>query len=240
MAADVPAYTEETWVEGAAPGIAAAQLQRIDDQIRALTDQFNLHNGGDSINDHPVATPGVLGMMSAGDKAKADGIEVAATQDQTDVEIRAAILATDGPGSGINADLLDNFHVHDIAPQIIEMNALTQSGTVAIGTGLTSHHSFTFIKPSGWNTFNILVIGSAFYTNGSGSAVLTANLDIGGLNSAVNTGPCDSAAASTTLVCARLIGATGDLAVKMETIRVGGTQADAKSTSYQIIAIRKT
>ena len=77
MATDVPAYAEETWVPDAAPGISAAQLQRIDDQIRALTDEFNIHNGGDSVLDHPVATTGVIGFMSGGDKLKADGIGVA-------------------------------------------------------------------------------------------------------------------------------------------------------------------
>ncbi len=74
MATDVPAYTETTWNEGAAPGISAAELQRMDDQIKALSDEFNIHNGGDSVLDHPVATTGVLGMMSSGDKLKADGI----------------------------------------------------------------------------------------------------------------------------------------------------------------------
>ena len=86
MATDVPVYAEETWVPDAAPGISAAQLQRIDDQIRALTDEFNIHNGGDSVLDHPVATPSVLGMMSAGDKSKLNGVEVGATQDDFDFD----------------------------------------------------------------------------------------------------------------------------------------------------------
>ncbi len=36
----IPTFTPTTWVEGAAPGISAAQLQRIDDQVDALTDGF--------------------------------------------------------------------------------------------------------------------------------------------------------------------------------------------------------
>lgn len=73
MASDVPAYTDTTWVEGAAPGIAAAQLNRIDDQVKALSDEFNVHNGGVLLSDHPVATPSVRGFMSSADKTKLNG-----------------------------------------------------------------------------------------------------------------------------------------------------------------------
>lgn len=36
----IPAFTPTTWVEGAAPGIAAAELNRIDTQVDKLTDGF--------------------------------------------------------------------------------------------------------------------------------------------------------------------------------------------------------
>lgn len=71
MANDVPAYSEETWVPDSAPGISAAQLQRVDDQVKALTDEFNQHNGGLAISDHPEAAAG-RGFQSAADKSVTD------------------------------------------------------------------------------------------------------------------------------------------------------------------------
>ena len=93
MATDVPAYTATTWNPDAAPGISAAELQRIDDQVNALSTEFNIHNGGVSVLDHPVATTGVLGMMSAGDKAKLDTIETGATQDDFDFSSQSSLVA---------------------------------------------------------------------------------------------------------------------------------------------------
>ncbi len=72
MADDVPAYTPETWVEGAAPGISAAELQRIDDQVEALSDEQRIHNGGILTTDHPEATDSVRGFLSAADKDRLD------------------------------------------------------------------------------------------------------------------------------------------------------------------------
>ncbi|KKL12137.1 hypothetical protein LCGC14_2538750, partial [marine sediment metagenome] len=152
----------------------------------------------------------------------------------------AAIKTVDGSGSGLDADLLDSVQLVSIAPSIFDMSARVETATVAIGTGLTVHHSFTFVKPSGWTTYNILAIGNAVYANGSSGAVLTANLDIGGINSPTVVGTLGSSIQETTLVCALLIGASTDLTIKMETIRAGGTQADAKSTSYQMFIMRLT
>ncbi len=52
MATDVPAYTPTTWNPDAAPGISAAELQRMDDQVDDLSTQFNIHNGGLAASDH--------------------------------------------------------------------------------------------------------------------------------------------------------------------------------------------
>ncbi len=41
----VPAYTPTTWNPDAAPGISAAQLQRNEDQIDAITTLLNRHHG---------------------------------------------------------------------------------------------------------------------------------------------------------------------------------------------------
>jgi len=67
--------------------------------------------GGGTAGDAPVgiddATPTARGAMSAGDKAKLDGIEPGATADQTAQEILDALKTVDGAGSGLDADLLD-------------------------------------------------------------------------------------------------------------------------------------
>ncbi len=253
MATDVPTYAEETWVPDAAPGISAAQLQRIDDQIRALTDEFNLHNGGDSVLDHPVATTGVIGFMAAGDKLKADGIGVAhaasndhpvATAGVKGMMSSAQFNKLGGIEAGATGDQSDAEHlaavVPTIGPSIFEMSARVEIATVAIGTTLTAHHSFTFVKPSGWGTYSLMVIANALYTAGSVNAVITAHIDIDGVDSSSVPGTVGSAIQETTLVCSHVFGHSGNAVVKMETIRVGGTQTDAKNTSYQMFASRQT
>ena len=241
MADDVPDYTTTTWNPDAAPGISAAELQRLDDQIKALTDEFNLHNGGRQQDDHGEASSSLRGFMSAAHKAKLDNIEANATQDETAIEHRAAILSVDGPGSGINADLLDDKELANLGPAISHFDAQVERELVAIGTSLTAHHSVTFTRPSGWTNFNLMAIANALYENGSGTAVLTANLEAGGFNSGTVTGSVLANTISATLVCCRVqVFGTSTVTVRMETIRVGGTQADAISTSYQFIAVRES
>lgn len=59
---------------------------------------------------HAAATISIAGFMSASDKSKMDGIEPNATADMTDTEILSALLGVDGPGSGLNADMVDGYH----------------------------------------------------------------------------------------------------------------------------------
>ena len=80
MATDVAAYSVTTWVPDAAPGISAAQLQRMDTQVGDLSTQFNLHNGGLAVNDHPEATSSARGFMSA--------LQVQKLQSHGSVELR--------------------------------------------------------------------------------------------------------------------------------------------------------
>lgn len=47
------------------------------------------------------------GLMTVAQKTKLDGIETAATADQSAAEILAALVTVDGTGSGLDADLLD-------------------------------------------------------------------------------------------------------------------------------------
>jgi len=59
------------------------------------------------INNIQASTTSVAGTMSSADKTKLDGIEAAATADQTASEILTAIKTVDGASSGLDADLLD-------------------------------------------------------------------------------------------------------------------------------------
>lgn len=50
---------------------------------------------------------GAAGFLTGSDKTKLDGIETAATADQTAAEILTAVKTVDGSGSGLDADTLD-------------------------------------------------------------------------------------------------------------------------------------
>lgn len=101
-----------------------------------LHDRIEAHLGGTAVTDHPVATVSVRGFMSAADKTKLDGIETAATADQTAAEILAALLTVDGAGSLLDADLLD--------------------GVEGSGYSLAGHTHGTFVPAAG-GTFTGLV-----------------------------------------------------------------------------------
>lgn len=62
---------------------------------------------------HPDVTTSDPGFASAADKTKLDGIETAATADQSAGDIRGIgffDVSNDGSGSGLDADLIDSFH----------------------------------------------------------------------------------------------------------------------------------
>ena len=114
MATDVQ-FTPTTWIAGSAPGISAAQLNRIELGVDTLAAQFSSHNGGTGSTDHPIASAGQHGFMSNTNWTKLNGIATGATTDQTAAEILAALLTVDGPGSGLNADNFDNLNSSQFA-----------------------------------------------------------------------------------------------------------------------------
>jgi len=73
MANDVT-FTPTDWNEGVAPGISAAQLDRIETGVDDLATEFSAHNGGTAVTDHPEATSGVRGFLPAADKATIDAL----------------------------------------------------------------------------------------------------------------------------------------------------------------------
>jgi hypothetical protein len=68
---------------------------------------FDAHDGGTDVADHPEATPSVRGFMSAADKTKLDTVEQNASDLQTPAELLTALLGVDGTGTLLDADLLD-------------------------------------------------------------------------------------------------------------------------------------
>ncbi len=97
--ANVPAATGA--VDGKMTSVQAGDLSTTKANLDA-------HIGGTT--GHPVVTPSVDGFASAADKTKLNGIESAATADQTAGDIRSLgffDITNDGSGSGLDADLLD-------------------------------------------------------------------------------------------------------------------------------------
>lgn len=113
-------------------------------QVAPLT-----HVGSTGTEVHGVATTDVAGFMAAADKTKLDGIEAAATADQTANEILTALLGVDGTGSLLDADLLDgseatafasSTHDHDSDyADIAHVHGLDDLSDVTLGTPSTGN-----------------------------------------------------------------------------------------------------
>ncbi len=206
MATDVPTYTPTTWVPDAAPGISAAQLQRIDDQVDALTTEFNLHNGGILTTDHPLATGSLDGFMSAAHKAKLDlldygGVPDNITPDQTagagfgtDVSrvdhrhgLPAANVVNIGTSNaeGGSAEVARSAHVHRIADaRAVAVTGGAESGTPTALTGpMTTKLEVAVPRPSGWNTTLVVVTSSSIqYEDADSGATINARMQIDASN----------------------------------------------------------
>lgn len=75
---------------------------------------------------------GASGLMTGADKTKLDGIEAGATADQTANEIMTLVQLVDGPGSGLEADLLDGQHGSYYEPAFGKNTAFNRNfGTAA-------------------------------------------------------------------------------------------------------------
>ena len=99
-------------------------------------------------------------VFTDADHTKLNGIEASATADQTASEILTALLTVDGPGSGLNADVLDgldsgSFLRADAADTA--SSAITFSG----GNGAVTLSGGTSDIRSGSNTWS----GAVSYTH---------------------------------------------------------------------------
>lgn len=115
------------------------------------------------------------------DGTKLDGIETAATADQTAAEILTAIKTVDGAASGLDADLLDGIEGagYSILGQIAGINAQTASYTLV----LTDKGKLVKVSNASANTLTVPLNASvAFPTNsvvhilreGAGSTTVVA------------------------------------------------------------------
>lgn len=77
----------------------------------------------------PAATPTTYGTLSPTDKTKLDGL--VGTGSMTGEEIRTALLAYDGAGSGLDADKLDGYETAKLK-QIFNGGTLTGGGTLSL------------------------------------------------------------------------------------------------------------
>lgn len=83
-----------------------------------------------------AATASADGYMTSAYASKLDGIETAATADQTAADIRALGFfdtSNDGASSGLDADLLDGQHGSYYAPASLTVNTQTSNYTLVIG-----------------------------------------------------------------------------------------------------------
>jgi len=97
---------------------------------------------------HALVTISSHGFMSSTDKTKMDTIEEGATADQSAPEILASLLTVDGPGTGLNADLLDDQHGSyylDLA-----------NSTGVLNTANFADNSVTFAKMQDLDTYRFI------------------------------------------------------------------------------------
>lgn len=103
-----------------------------------------------TVNGNITVSGTVDGRDILADGIKLDGIEANATGDMTSTEILNSIKTVDGPNSGLDADLLDGFHVADIlalasntsASQIGDADITITAGNALTGGGIFNVNQF--------------------------------------------------------------------------------------------------
>ncbi len=157
MATDVAAYTVTTWVPDAAPGISAAQLQRMDDQVDSLSTEFNIHNGGILLSDHPEVTGSVRGFMRSADKSKLDLLNYETEQPQ-DVGATRAV--------GGDTDVSRGDHRHRIADaRLVAVVGGTIRGVPSTSPGVAwnTRLGADIARPTSWGSCLVQVTGHVLY-----------------------------------------------------------------------------
>jgi len=140
-------------------------------------------NAGLDVTGNITVTGLVDGRDIVTDGTKLDGIETAATADQTAAEILAALLTVDGPSSNLNADLLDGItsaafaldtDVDDLSGVTNAAGARTNLGATALGANLftlTNPNTESFTRINADNTVSTLDAAAFRTAIGAGSGV---------------------------------------------------------------------
>ena len=228
--------TDERVVSNPVMDVDAATLDGIDSSGFVPSSHV-----GSSGSQHAAATGSVAGFMSASDKTKLDGIESGAEVNPTNTETLTAVKAVDGAGSGLDADLLDGKQRVSVLDDLVKFNSTVVGADVSIGTSSVDHHSTTFTKPSGWTSYDLLVIAQAVFKDGSDPALISTQLKVGGGATSNVIIPLRTVTETASVVLSDSVTSqTGNVTVKMTSIRSGGTQAKATFTNYTFIAVRKS
>ncbi len=160
-------------------------MQALEDQVEAITDEFNIHNGGPSITDHPLVTTGVSGFMASADKVKLNKLTTAVHETESPADVDALRTA------GADADVSRGDHKHRIA----NARAVAVTGGAFKGTGGTlgaSDPGFTDTgsrtsvgRPTNWSSCFVIVNAAVQYSAGSDGVQLNGRVDVDGALGAV-------------------------------------------------------
>ncbi len=174
MASDVSVYVPQLWVPDAAPGISAAILQALEDQVEDLSTQYNLHNGGVLLTDHPQATDSVRGFMSAADKAKLDLLDY---EDEQPNNVAAV------SSSGTDDDVPRGNHQHKILDaRVVAIIGATiaATGQALPGAAWASRLGTNVARPANWVSSLVQVTGFVYYATVDAGDQFSARINVDG------------------------------------------------------------
>jgi len=164
---------------------------------------------GLAVSGSPITSTGTLAVsyatgyqaFTSAESSKLSGIETGATADQSAAEILAALLTVDGPGSGLDADLLDGNSSAAFAPAGHDHSGTYQpldSDLTAIAALSSADGNFIVGSATGWvvesgstvraslgvdaagtdNSTNVTLAGSLDYLTISGQQISLGAIDL--------------------------------------------------------------
>jgi hypothetical protein len=136
-------------------------------------------------DEHPVATGSLPGFMSPDDFAKMTTIESGAEVNHTNAEVLTEIKTVDGPGSGLDADLVDGVHASGLALSAHSHTSryFTEAEENAALAGKANSAEWIYVKLGGSaqsipnNTYTDIVLDSTVFDDWGGHASPAARVD---------------------------------------------------------------